>query len=212
LQSLLNVAQAKDAEQPPADSSHVDWKKMPTQSDGLNIIHGSSAVLLRCQIGRSDDLLKKDAILNAEAVLQDFPQVNTIHVLFGSTRWQHSYKRIDLYAKNITKISVAPDSLEILPWQAIKDEQLPGYTEQPKSDFVFSDDPEHCRHGNVLVVGSYTNANGGSLILARNEVEVMKHRLGKSPSDDIAIENAKPYEVLRAKFEGRINSQPHEHQ
>lgn len=173
---------------------------MPTKSDGLNVVHGKSAVLVRPQINRSDDLLKKDAVLNAEELVLINPKVTVMHLIYGTTAHQHLYKRIDVTAKDLRLVSANPNSLKITQWDSQADGELPGYTENPKHYLEFADDPEHCGCG-TMSVGSYDGADGGSLLLARNEVDVQQHRLQKFDNDSMCLENAKPYEVLRAQFE-----------
>jgi len=154
------------------------WAGEIMKSDGLNVIHETNAVALRSQVGRIDSQLKEDALLNAQEVLARYPKITVIHVIFGTTQNQHVYKRVDVDAAQITKIAKAPESLQVVPWDALIDKQLPGYKEMPKSKAIFADDTEHCRHGSMWINGEFTNADSGTVLLAKTaeELKQLKER------------------------------------
>jgi hypothetical protein len=194
-----SVAQAKKSE-----DRRPDYKIMTTQSDGLNVVHEHDAVLIRAQIDRTDGQLKRDAILNAFDIVEQFHEVYTVHVLYGKTKEQHVYKRIDVQIDHLKKASANPDALSITRYDAVMDEKLPGYVEDPGYRLIFPDDPEHCRHGSMTVRGSYHGAKEGTLDLARTDAEVLKHRIRRFPSEAVAIEHAKPYQVLLKQYESKL--------
>src|SRR6202022_2628459 len=101
------------------------------------------------------------------------------------------------------KTSANPDSLTIVSWNSQQNEQLPGYTEEPKHKLTFTDDPEHCRCGSMTVDGEYVGKDGGELLLSRDELDVLKHRVQEFPSDSICEQNARPYKILREEFESK---------
>ena len=181
-----------------------DYKILTTQSDGLNVIHEYDAVLIRAQIGRTDGQLKRDAILNAFDIVEQFHEVKTVHALYGRTSEQHVYKRIDVQTNHLMKASSNPDSLSITKYDAVKDEQLPGYVEGAEFRLVFPDDAEHCRHGSMTVDGGYRGTKGGVLDLVRTDAEVLDHRIHRYPSEADAIEHAKPYDVLLKIYESKL--------
>lgn len=142
---------------------------MPDRSDGLNVISDNTAVLVRPQIRRSDDLLKRDALLNARLVMAENPQVKIVHTLFGCNQKPHIYKRVDV--DHIQALGASSgQTLKLTEWNAIRDPQIPGYEETADSEGIFSEDPDHTRVGSMTIEGRYSNA--GTLVLARTDEEV----------------------------------------
>lgn len=149
------------------------WMSLPARTDGLNVVNNGSAVLIRSQISRDDDRLRKDALLNAREVIEKHPEVKTVYTIFGNGWTPHVYKRVDLQANQISAATFDPNRQPVVTWNAVNDAPLPCYKELPFSFLGTPGDSLHCRHGSMTICGDFVQ--GGTLELSRSDEEVVNY-------------------------------------